>query len=245
MIDRLESFLQKNIDRLFHRNISGELEPSAIRKALENEIQQRRKHTRNGYIVPNTYEIKLGTEDYQRLSSARLMEDMTVFVEKVLIQSDSFMDGALSLRLRDDASMEHGNFEVSSHYADTKPQIAADTDSNTLVLSHSDFTLPLNLPPVRRLASLRVIRGIDAKAYLEIGERKVYLGRRDQNDFILTDLNVSRLHASIEYERHRHVVRDAGSLNGLFVNGTRTSEACLAPGDEIGLGNTLLRYEIL
>lgn len=245
MIDRLESFLQKSIDKLFHRNISGELEPSEIRKALGNEIQQRRKHTRSGYIVPNTYEIKLGTEDYQRLSSARLMEDMTVFVEKALIQTDSFMDGALSLRLMDDASMEKGDFEVASRYADTKPQIAADTDSNTLVLSHSEFTLPLNLPPVRRLASLRVIRGIDAKAYLEIGERKVYLGRRDQNDFILTDLNVSRLHASIEYERHRHVIRDAGSLNGLFVNGTRTSDACLAPGDEIGLGNTLLRYEIL
>ncbi len=245
MIDRIESFLQKYIDKLFRRKFSGELEPAAIRKALENEIKQRRKHTHNGYIVPNIYEIQLGTEDYHRLSSARLMEDMTVFVEKALIQSDSFMDDALSLRLREETAMEKGTFEVSSYYENSKPQITADTDSNTLVLSHSEFTLPLNLPPVRRLASLRVIRGVDAKAYLEIGERKVYLGRRDQNDFILTDLNVSRLHASIEYERHRHVIRDAGSLNGLFVNGTRTSDACLLPGDEIGLGNTLLRYEII
>jgi hypothetical protein len=245
VIDRLESFLQKHIDKLFRRKFSGELEPAAIRKALENEIKQRRKHTHNGYIVPNIYEIQLGTEDYQRLSSARLMEDLTVFVEKALIQSDSFMDNALSMRLREDPAMEKGAFEVASHYEDAKPQIAADTDSNTLVLSHSEFTLPLNLPPVRRLASLRVIRGVDSKAYLEIGERKVYLGRRDQNDFILTDLNVSRLHASIEYERHRHVIRDAGSLNGLFVNGTRTSDACLLHGDEIGLGSTLLRYEII
>ncbi len=245
MIDRVESFLQKYMDKLFRRKYSGELEPATIRNALESEIKQRRKNTRSGFIVPNIYEIRLGTEDYQRLSSARLMEDMTVFVEKKLIQTDSFMDGALSLRLREEAAMEKGAFEVASHYEDAKPQIAADTDSNTLVLSHSDFTLPLNLPPVRRLASLRVIRGVDMKAYLEIGERKVYLGRRDQNDFILTDLNVSRLHASIEYERHRHVIRDAGSLNGLFVNGARTSDACLLPGDEIGLGNTLLRYEII
>lgn len=245
MIDRLESFLQKKIDKLFHRKISGELEPAAIRKALESEIKQRRKHTRSGFIVPNIYEIQLGTEDFQRLSSARLMEDMTVFVEKTLIQTDSFMDGALSFRLREETSMEKGHFEVESHYEDAKPQIAADTDSNTLVLSHSDFTLPLNLPPVRRLASLRVIQGVDAKAYLEIGERKVYLGRRDQNDFILTDLNVSRLHASIEYERHRHIIRDAGSLNGLFINGEKMPDACLLPGDEIGLGNTLLRYEVL
>ena len=212
---------------------------------VENEIVQRRKHTKHGHIVPNAYKITLGAEDYQRLSSLRLMEDLTVFAEKVLILSDSFMDGALALRFSEDSSMKPGDLEISSCYEDTKPKAAADTDSSTLVLSRSDFTRPLNLPPVRRLASLRVIRGIDAKSYLEIGERKVYLGRRDQNDFILTDLNVSRLHASIEYERHRHVIRDAGSLNGLFVNGEKMPDACLLPGDEIGIGNTLLRYEVL
>ena len=245
MLNRLESFFKKNIASLFHRGFSNELEPSELRNALENEIKERRKHTRNGYIVPNTYEIQLSTEDYQRLSSARFMEDMTVSIEKTLIQSDSFMDGVLSLRLREDNDFTKGTFAISSLYEDTKPTTVADTDSNTLVLSHSDFTLPLNLPPVRRLASLRVVRGIDAKAYLEIGERKVYLGRREQNDLILTDLNVSRLHASIDYERHRHIIHDAGSLNGLFVDGERMSDACLLPGDEIGLGNTLLRYEVI
>lgn len=245
MIERIESFLQQHIESLFHGDFSDELNPAKIRKALKHEIIERRKHTRNGYIVPNIYEIHLGTENYQRFSSARFMEDMTVFVEIVIIQSDSFMDGALSLRLTEESSIQMDNFSIVSYYEDCKPQIAADTDSNTLVLSRSDFTLPLNLPPVRRLASLRVIRGIDAKSYLEIGERKVYLGRRDQNDLILTDLNVSRLHASIEYERHRHVIRDAGSLNGLFINGEKMTDACLLPGDEIGLGNTLLRYEVL
>ncbi len=245
MIERIESFLQRHIESLFHGDFSGELNPAKMRKALEHEITERRKHTHNGYIVPNIYEIHFGTEDYQRLSSARFMEDMTVFVEKVIIQSDSFMDGALSLRLNEESSIQKGNFSIVSYYEDGKPQIVANTDSNTLVLSRSDFTLPLNLPPIRRLASLRVIRGIDAKSYLEIGERKVYLGRRDQNDLILTDLNVSRLHASIEYERHRHIIRDAGSLNGLFINGEKMSDACLLPGDEIGLGNTLLRYEVL
>ncbi len=241
MIDRIESFFKK----LFNKNYSGELEPAAIRKMLEQEIRKRRKHTKNGYIVPNTYNIYLGKEDFQRLSSARLTEDMTVFTEKVLIQSDSFMDGPLSLYLKESQEIDVGSFDIECYYEDAKPKATADTDSNTLVLSHSDFTLPLNLPPVRRLASLRVIRGVDAKAYLEIGERKAYLGRRDQNDLILTDLNVSRLHASVEYERHRHVIRDAGSLNGLFINGERMTDAVLLPGDEIGLGNTLLRYEVL
>ena len=63
MLNRLESFFKKNIASLFHRGFSNELEPSELRNALENEIKERRKHTRNGYIVPNTYEIQLSTED--------------------------------------------------------------------------------------------------------------------------------------------------------------------------------------
>lgn len=245
MFGGLGSFWDEHIGVFFRHRFSGELEPADIRKALEQELARRRKHSKNGFIVPNAFEVLLGTEDYQRLSSARLMEDMTVFLEKMLIRTDSFMEGTLSLRLREYPEEKKGFVEVDSRYEDSTPVAAAATESNTLVLSHTEFTRPLNLPPVRLLASLRVVRGIDAKAHLELGERKVYLGRREQNDLMLTDLNVSRLHASVDYERHRHVIRDADSLNGLFINGERKKEACLLPGDEIGLGSTLLRYEVL
>lgn len=245
MFGGLGSFWDEHIGGFFRHRFSGELEPADIRKALEQELARRRKHSKHGFIVPNAFEVLLGTEDYQRLSSARLMEDMTVFLEKMLIRTDSFMEGTLSLRLREYPEEKKGFVEVDSRYEDSTPVAAAATESNTLVLSHTEFTRPLNLPPVRLLASLRVVRGIDAKAHLELGERKVYLGRREQNDLMLTDLNVSRLHASVDYERHRHVIRDADSLNGLFINGERKKEACLLPGDEIGLGSTLLRYEVL
>ena len=67
-----------------------------------------------------------------------------------------------------------------------------------------------------------------------------------KNDFILTDTNASRVHAYIAYERHRHVLYDAESLNGTFVNGTLLEEPCiLKAGDEIQIGNTVLLYDVI
>ena len=80
---------------------------------------------------------------------------------------------------------------------------------------------------------------------MRLGERKIYMGRMPRNEFILTDSNVSRVHAWVAYEQHRHVLYDAESRNGTFVNGTRIQMQRLRDGDEIRLGTTALRYGVL
>ena len=63
------------------------------------------------------------------------------------------------------------------------------------------------------------------------------LGRHPQSDVSLDDITVSRRHADIErlgdggYE-----IRDAGSLNGTYVNGERVEKAKLKNGDEVQIG---------
>ena len=95
------------------------------------------------------------------------------------------------------------------------------------------------------MASLTVVEGPDLDAYLEIGEKQVYIGRRDKNEFILTDTNASRLHAWISYEHHRHELYDAQSTNGTFFNGRRIDSCRLQHGDKIRIGMTVLRYEVI
>ena len=74
----------------------------------------------------------------------------------------------------------------------------------------------------------------------------MYYGSRVNNDFFLTDGNASRVHAYIAYERHRHILYDADSLNGTFVNGQRVlSPQLLHAGDEITIGETVLLYEVI
>ncbi len=48
----------------------------------------------------------------------------------------------------------------------------------------------------------------------------VTIGREEDNDIVLPDRRVSRQHAVIEREGDRYYIRDCGSKNGTFVNGT-------------------------
>ena len=82
-------------------------------------------------------------------------------------------------------------------------------------------------------------------AEIVFGERQIYIGRKETNDFVLADESVSRIHAYIAYERHRHVLYDAGSLNGTFVNKKSISRRELKDGDKILIGRTTLTYKVL
>jgi hypothetical protein len=67
------------------------------------------------------------------------------------------------------------------------------------------------------------------------------LGRDPGSDLVLSDIKCSRRHAVIEATEDGLLIRDTESANGVFVNGKRIDRAFLAAGDEILLGDVLLR----
>jgi DNA-binding CsgD family transcriptional regulator len=64
------------------------------------------------------------------------------------------------------------------------------------------------------------------------------IGSAPDNDVVVDDRTVSRLHAVFERLPGGWTVRDLGSRNGTFLNGTRLSElTVLRPGDKVRLGS--------
>ncbi len=61
-------------------------------------------------------------------------------------------------------------------------------------------------------------------------------------DIFLDDVTVSRKHALFVAQGGGYVVRDAGSLNGTYVNRERIDEAPLHLGDEVQIGKFRLVY---
>ena len=84
--------------------------------------------------------------------------------------------------------------------------------------------------------------GSDEVAPIDV-VRRYLVGSSNECALRIDDARVSRRHAVLAYERDRWWLRDAGSTNGITQDGERRAAFHLAPGDEIGLGDTVLVAE--
>ncbi len=70
-------------------------------------------------------------------------------------------------------------------------------------------------------------------------DRPILLGRDPRCRLIFDDGQVSRLHGLIEFDGSRAVVRDLGSVNGIYRNGSRiTAPEMIHAGDTLRIGRT-------
>jgi len=98
----------------------------------------------------------------------------------------------------------------------------------------------LELP--RGVGLLVVRRGDDEGARFPLETPETTVGRHPDSHVFLDDITVSRKHAVFVTEGQTTTVRDAGSLNGTYVNRVRIDEAVLASGDEVQVGKFKLVY---
>lgn len=75
-----------------------------------------------------------------------------------------------------------------------------------------------------------------AGQHFAVPEGGLTIGRAPDNTIVLTDDGVSRYHARLLYDGGSLWLQDAGSRNGVFVNGHRvTDHRALKVGDVIGV----------
>ncbi|MGE5462338.1 MAG: FhaA domain-containing protein, partial [Syntrophothermus sp.] len=92
--------------------------------------------------------------------------------------------------------------------------------------------------------------GVPENAFLIVEGVKVYplnesvinIGRRLENQLIIDDPRVSRNHAQLRAVKGRFMLFDLNSTGGTFVNGQRTSQTVLYPGDVISLAGVALIF---
>jgi two-component system, NtrC family, response regulator GlrR len=101
------------------------------------------------------------------------------------------------------------------------------------------------LPAVLNLrrAVVRVAQGADAGATVEAKGERLAIGTHPSNDLVLRDPKVSRFHCELRLGKDGARVRDAGSTNGTWLDGTRVESAWLRDGSTLRLGDAVLRFE--
>jgi transcriptional regulator with AAA-type ATPase domain len=89
----------------------------------------------------------------------------------------------------------------------------------------------------KRALQVRWVFPWPASTVVRAGSQVV--GRDETCDTVLEGSEVSRRHAELRVDGPLLTVRDLGSSNGVFVNGVRTADAPLGPGDVLRCGEWL------
>jgi pSer/pThr/pTyr-binding forkhead associated (FHA) protein len=89
---------------------------------------------------------------------------------------------------------------------------------------------------------LVVKRGPNVGSRFALEKDVVQAGRHPESDIFLDDVTVSRRHAEIIRADNQYHVRDAGSLNGTYLNRERVESAPLRDGDELQIGTFKLVF---
>jgi ABC transport system ATP-binding/permease protein len=100
------------------------------------------------------------------------------------------------------------------------------------------------IPPQRNEGDTTFLPGVyrDPTSRFRLQSKIIKIGRRPDNDVVLSDLGVSKQHAELRLSSTgRYQIIDLGSHNGTFVNGIRVNEAELTETDIVSIGHATFR----
>ena len=222
-LSRLEASVEALVEGIFAHPLQPQDLKVALLRALEDSAA--------GGTPATHYLVRLNPADMERLQqdaphlADNLAEALLQAAREAQLTLPSRPDIVLLLgedvKLRGLAVVAEGNAadtSITQGISRTTSQLAAiSTAVPAFLILNGARTLPLNQPIIN-------------------------IGRRLDNQLILEDSRVSRIHAQIRQRFGRYMLYDLGSRDGTHVNGRRITECVLQPGDVITLGGCQLIY---
>ena len=100
-----------------------------------------------------------------------------------------------------------------------------------------DDDIVVDLDEIAAGTAILVVRsGEEEGDYFVLSSAVTTIGRHAESTIVLDDITVSRRHSEIHKTDGRYLVKDAGSLNGTYVNQERVDVTELRQGDELQVG---------
>jgi hypothetical protein len=224
VLQRFERRIEEMVNRPFARAFKAEVQPVEIASALQRECDDRAAIVARGRtMVPNAFVVELGDHDHERLNvyAEALGSELASMVrEHAEEQGYSFL-GPVTVAFEQVSELGTGQFRVRSS------AVAGPTEKPTA-------------PPAPRTPGRPWLAFGDTMYPLDGAVTRI--GRGAEADVRLEDPGVSRNHAEVRVDGEAATVVDAGSTNGVVVDGKRVQQAALEDGTSILLGNTTLVF---
>jgi len=232
-LDQLEATIQKLVEDQLVGILPGiKLEDRIIQRLAtavrENIVLQKDDRV----VAPSQFTLVVSTA-----TSALWKEQSTVETLKNIIMTASRDVGLKfetqpTITITTDGTLSAEEIKVvASHNQESM----ADTQGTSLPEKSDENDEGENIPENAFL----IIEGVKVHPLIE---PVVNIGRRLENQLVIDDPRVSRNHAQLRAIKGRFVLFDLNSTGGTFVNGQRTSQTVLYPGDVISLAGVALIF---
>lgn len=249
----MERFFENHIEGFFRRRLATGIQPVEIAQKLVRAMEDNLQVSVTTTYAPNHYTIRLHPEDIKRMQSLEisLAGELSQYILRHAERQKVKIVGVPRMEMQEDGAVPLGDVRVETGFIPEE----GNQDARAQQAEHHQGTQVFEGVKISGAADarhkavpcalLRASTGVDAGKEWELGCSRMYIGRRQTNEIPLNDINASRVHAYIAMDAGRHVLHDAKSLNGTYVNEERILHKILCSGDRIRIGHSILVYEVM
>jgi FHA domain/FhaA, N-terminal domain len=232
-LEQLESRLQALIEvRLVSALPGFQVEDLVIQKLATAMKSNLVEDVDGKKLVPNVYTLIVSPNNVERWQQPQLLEAMINSLKVVGEEAGLKFSAPPTISIVQNSQQEESLVDVvASHQLEATANTRGMTPLSEVSNKEARESLPLN--------AFLIVDGVKVFPLLET---VINIGRRLDNQLVIDDPRVSRNHAQLRAIKGRYVIFDLNSTGGTFVNGQRTSQSVLYPGDVISMAGVPLIF---
>ena len=223
---RLRALIEGSTSRLFPNK---DLQNSLVERLTASMQAGARSQPNGETIVPNLYIISVPSNIAKELNGgADLQEQLAHTLQSSADQTGYRFYSPPVVRIVEDTQVLPNQINVTG-------RISIEDLAQT-----SD--LVVQQPARSSVAPERAFLIVNGTQIFPLMTPVVNIGRRSDNDLVISDARVSRVHAQLRVVHGYFMIFDLDSTGGTFINDQPVQQSILYPGDVISLGGIPLVY---
>ena len=232
-LEQLEARLQALIEvRLVSALPGFQIEDLVVQKLASAMKSNLVEDSDGNKLVPNVFTLVVNTESVERWQQPNLLEAMVSSLKIVGDEAGLKFSSPPTISIVQKSQQQENVVDiVASHQLESAAETQGMTPTSDDTDSASEEALPQN--------AFLIVDGVKVFPLIK---SVVNIGRRLDNQLVIDDPRISRNHAQLRAIKGRYVIFDLNSTGGTFVNGQRTSQSVMYPGDVISLAGVPLVF---
>lgn len=231
-LDQLESKLQS----LFEDKIMAILPGLALKERIIQKLVTALKQSivelgENEPVAPNVYTLIVSSDAGPMWKEAQVTKALTNVIEMAVKDAGFKLEQQPTITISTDDSYSEKEISVIASH-----RLEPMEETQGMLTEHEKDNEPSDTIPEN---AFLIVEGVKV---FPLKDPVVNIGRRLENHLVIDDPRISRNHSQLRAINGRFVLFDLNSTGGSFVNGQRTSQTVLYPGDVISLAGVALIF---